>query len=292
MTAYLLLFLVFVATTAIAWILLPALADLGLERNAGGYLAGKGDNNQPVYRFTTPARLSQMRVSGAVTLATLSAALVFMAGVQSGWATGLVAAACGWLGFHMPARWIQMRIERRRMEFEAHLVDFLNGLAGAMRAGSDILGAIRRVSRDLAGPIGEEFTLLVHQHQFGLTLEESLQNLLRRMPSDDLRIMSTAIRVSGRTGGRLAEVLDRIAETIRERLDFAERLRTKTMQARFEAGVMASAPLWAFLILFFLDRDLMEPLYTTPQGWTGIGIAVGMEIAGLLFIRKIVRIES
>ena len=101
----------------------------------------------------------------------------------------------------------------------------------------------------------------------------------------------TAIKLTMQSGGSLAEVLDRITDTIRQRTEFQDRLRTMTAQGRFEAIAMAAAPVVAFLILFFLDRQLMQPLVETRLGWCAIGAVALLETIGFLVINKIVTID-
>ncbi|MEI6516669.1 MAG: type II secretion system F family protein [bacterium] len=111
------------------------------------------------------------------------------------------------------------------------------------------------------------------------------------MPCEDLSLLVTAIKLTMQSGGSLAEVLDRITDTIRQRTEFQERLRTMTAQGRFEAIAMAAAPAVAFAILFFLDRELMMPLVQTKIGWCAIAAVVSLETVGFLIINKIVTID-
>ena len=124
-----------------------------------------------------------------------------------------------------------------------------------------------------------------------MDLPESLTRLCERMPSEDLSLLVTAIRLTMQSGGSLAEVLDRITDTIRERTEFQERLRTMTAQGRFEAIAMAAAPAVAFVILFFLDRELMMPLVQTKIGWCAIAAVALLETIGFVIINKIVTID-
>jgi len=118
-----------------------------------------------------------------------------------------------------------------------------------------------------------------------------LSRLCERMPGEDLSLLVTAIRLTMQSGGSLAEVLDRITDTIRQRTSFHDRLRTMTAQGRFEAIAMASAPLVAFVILYTLDRQLMQPLVQTRLGWCAIGAVAVLETIGFLVINKIVTID-
>lgn len=104
-------------------------------------------------------------------------------------------------------------------------------------------------------------------------------------------LLVTSVRLTMQSGGSLAEVLDRITDTIRSRTEFSEKLRSMTAQGRFEAIAMAAAPLAAFGLLFMLDPELMKPMVQTQTGWCAIGVMLVLETVGFLVINKIVTIE-
>jgi tight adherence protein B len=147
------------------------------------------------------------------------------------------------------------------------------------------------VARDIGGPVGEEFNLLLREYHLGVDLTEGLNRLCRRMPGEDLQLLVTAVRLTLQSGGSLADVLDKITDTIRQRTEFQERLYTLTAQGRFEAVAMALAPAAAFGILYLIDSDLMRPLVTTQVGWTALGVVATLEVIGFYFINRIVKVE-
>ena len=106
-----------------------------------------------------------------------------------------------------------------------------------------------------------------------------------------MHLLASAIRLTTQTGGSLVDVLEQLVDTIRNRTEFQQKLRTLTAQGKFEAMAMASAPLLAFVLLYFCQPDLMRPLVTTTMGWTAIGIAFALELVGFFVIRKIITIE-
>ena len=292
MTDILVLALVFAATTWGVWVVTPLLAQLGLERSAGKYVRADGVKQlSPLYRFTTPERLSQACWSAALLGGGTVAAVLIAANVLNPY---LLAGACllaGVLCFHIPNKWLQGRIKKRQRLFDARLTDLTLGLANGLRAGSALPQSLEIVSRDMGGPMTEELLLVLHEYRLGVDLPESLTRLCERMPGEDLSLLVTAIRLTMQSGGSLAEVLDRITDTIRQRTDFHDRLMTMTAQGRFEAIAMAAAPLVAFAILFFLDRELMQPLVQTKIGWCAIGVVAVLETVGFLVINKIVTID-
>ena len=286
------LLLVFAAVTWGVWVVTPLLAQLGLERSAGRYVKSDGRTQLgPIYRFTTPERLAQSCWSAALlgggSLAAILIAFNVLRPVILIGCSLLAAVLC----FRLPILWLRSRIRRRQALFDARLTDLTLGIANGLRAGAALPQSLELVSRDMGGPMTEELALVLHEYRLGMDLPESLNRLCERMPGEDLSLLVTAIKLTMQSGGSLAEVLDRITDTIRQRTEFHDRLRTMTAQGRFEAIAMASAPLVAFAILYMLDRQLMQPLVQTQLGWCAIGAVVILETIGFLVINKIVTID-
>lgn len=292
MTDILVLLLVFASTAWCVWVITPLLAQIGLERSAGKYVKLDGISQLgPMYRFTTPERLSTACWSAALLGAGLVVATLIAFNVLS---LSIVGGACllaGVLSFQIPKRWLKSRIRKRQRLFDARLTDLTLGLANGLRAGAALPQSLEIVSRDMGGPMTEELMLVLNEYRLGVDLPEALSRLCERMPGEDLSLLITAIRLTMQSGGSLAEVLDRITDTIRQRTDFKDRLLTMTAQGRFEAIAMVAAPLVAFAILFFLDRELMQPLVETKIGWCAIGAVAVLETVGFLVINKIVTID-
>ena len=122
-------------------------------------------------------------------------------------------------------------------------------------------------------------------------IADAISRMSDRMPCEDLRLLSSAVKLTTQTGGSLVDVMEQLVDTIRSRTEFQQKLRTLTAQGKFEALAMASAPWAAFILLYFCQPDLMQPLVTTSTGWIAIGVAMGLEIAGYFVIKKIVTIE-
>jgi tight adherence protein B len=288
----LVLALVFAAVTWIVWVVTPLLAQIGLERSAGKYVKSDGRTQLgPLYRFTTPERLSQACWSAALLGGGTLAAILIAFNVLNAYILSGCCLLAGLLSFRIPKVWLNKRIKRRQALFDARLTDLTLGIANGLRAGAALPQSLELVSRDMGGPMTEELALVLHEYRLGMDLPESLNRLCERMPGEDLNLLVTAIKLTMQSGGSLAEVLDRITDTIRQRTEFQDRLRTMTAQGRFEAIAMAAAPVVAFLILFFLDRQLMQPLIETRLGWCAIGAVAVLETIGFLVINKIVTID-
>lgn len=288
----LVLALVFAAVTWGVWVVTPLLAQIGLERSAGKYVKTDGRTQLgPIYRFTTPERLSQSCWSAALLGGGTLAAVLIAFNVLNTYILGGCCLLAAVFSFQIPKWWLNKRIKRRQALFDARLTDLTLGIANGLRAGAALPQSLELVSRDMGGPMTEELALVLHEYRLGMDLPESLNRLCERMPGEDLSLLVTAIKLTMQSGGSLAEVLDRITDTIRQRTEFHDRLRTMTAQGRFEAIAMAAAPVVAFLILFFLDRQLMQPLVETKLGWCAIGAVAILETVGFLVINKIVTID-
>lgn len=285
--------LVFAAVAWGVWVVVPLLANLGLERSAGQYVKHEAAAFDPLYRFTTPERLAQACWGVALLCGGVMVILLMFAGIESptGIALGGILAGAG--SYQIPRLVIKSRIRRRNEQFHRRLVDVTLGLANGLRAGAALPQALESITRDIGGPVGEEFSILLQEYRYGsVELTECLDRLGRRMPGEDLQLLITAVKLTLQSGGSLAEVLDKITNTVRQRVEFQERLRTLTAQGRFEAIAMGAAPLVAFGLLYLVDPEMMKPLVTTQPGWMALGGVVVLETIGFLWIRKIVTIEA
>ncbi len=137
----------------------------------------------------------------------------------------------------------------------------------------------------------DEIAIMLREYRLGISIADAMGRLATRMPCEDMRLLTCSVRLTIQTGGSLVDVLSQMVETIRQRTEFHEKLRTLTAQGRFEAMAMAAAPLAAFVILYVCQPDLMRPLVTTTIGWGAIGIMLVLEVIGFVFIRRIVTIE-
>ena len=195
------------------------------------------------------------------------------------------------LGFYAILFHFRRKARKRALEFEKKLLDLVMGLANGLRAGMALPQALEVISRDIGGPLQEEISIALSEYRLGVELPDALDRVYHRIPAEDLKLLITSIRLSQQTGGSMADVLDHMTDTIRQRTMFQEKLATLTAQGRFESLAIALMPLAAFAILYFLDPDLMSPLVTTGVGWCALGAAATLETVGFLIIRKIMAVE-
>jgi tight adherence protein B len=287
----LVLLLVFAAVSVSVWVLTQLLADVGLTHLESRLPGAEETADEALYRFTTPGKLLRTCWSSAMLGGGLACALPIAAGMLNPLLLVFLAGLVGTAAFHVPRFWLKRKIARRRKEFESRLVDLTMGLSNGLRSGAALPQSLEMVTRDMGGVMGEEFGLLLREYRLGVDLPDGMAKLCSRMPSEDLKLLATAIRVTLQAGGSLAEVLDKITGTIRERIEFHEKLATMTAQGRFEAIAMALAPMVAFLLLFAIDSELMTPLVTTQTGLSMLGVVVLLEVVGFFCINKIVSVE-
>jgi len=204
----------------------------------------------------------------------------------------------GFVGFMLPRFWLARRRNGRLGSFNKQLPDTITLLANALRAGSSFLQAVELVVRESRPPISTEFGRVIREVNLGLPFEQALENMVRRVRSDDLELMATAISIQHQVGGNLAEILDSIAYTIRERVRIKGEIRTLTAQQRLSGYVVAGLPIGLALFLFVAAPGFMEPMFANPPAILGLPAGViilliggFMMFLGFLFIRKIVDIE-
>jgi tight adherence protein B len=202
------------------------------------------------------------------------------------------------VGFMLPRFWLGRRKNGRLGAFNKQLPDTITLIANALRAGSSFLQAIEMVVRESRPPISTEFARVIREVNLGLPFEQALENMVRRVRSDDLELMATAISIQHTVGGNLAEILDSIAFTIRERIRIKGEIRTLTAQQRLSGYVVGFLPIGLAGFLFIAAPDFMEPMFMRPPEVLGLPagvviLLVGgfMMFIGFMIIRKIVDIE-
>ena len=197
----------------------------------------------------------------------------------------------GIIGFFLPRVYLRMRRGRRLKEFNNQLADAVMLLANSLRSGYSLLQSMDTMAEQVAPPMSTEFTRVVREIGLGIPMEVAFQNLLRRMDSDDLDLMVTAINVQHEVGGNLAEILDKIGYIIRERVRIKGEIQTLTAMQRASSYVITSLPVIMALVISVINTEYMQTLWTTLCGWIMMSVAFVMLVVGFLIIRKIVNIE-
>jgi tight adherence protein B len=178
------------------------------------------------------------------------------------------------IGALLPRMYVKNQQSKRLTRFNDQLPDMLNLMVNGLRAGFSTLQSMEAVSKELPPPICDEFRRVVQEMQLGIPMEKALANLLRRIPSQDLDFLVTAINVQREVGGNLAEIMDVISYTIRERVRIKGDIRALTAQAMYSGRALALMPIGLLCILWFLNRSYVMEFFNKDNILCG-GIALG-----------------
>ena len=198
----------------------------------------------------------------------------------------------GALGFYVPKFWVNRRQRKRLNAFNEQLADTIALMGNSLRSGMSLLQSMELISREGAAPTGPEFARVVREVGLGLSPQDALLHLVRRIRSDDLELAVTAIMVQHEVGGNLSRILDTIAFTIRERVKLQGEIRTITAQQRMAGFILSGLPLFVAGALMLLTPQYMLAFFDPVGPWTILPVIGGVGILfGFLVIQKIVAIE-
>jgi len=223
-------------------------------------------------------------ISGMLVVATIAATALISRSL-------LVGSIFGLASLYLPRRFVKSRERKRVTAFNTQLADTIGIMANSLRSGYSLLQAMELVARETPPPMGEEFGRVVREVGLGLTPERALENLLRRINSDDLDLMVTAIKVQHEVGGNLSRILDTIGNTIRERVRIKGEIKVLTAQQSLAGYIIAGLPLVLAGVLLLLNPSYMMKLFT--PGWYILMPIIGAinMVVGFIIIRRIVAIE-
>ena len=274
-----------------AWLFVDA-----VDEGAGNFASAMGTETsrafEDVFMFISPAKIARLGRLAAlaafflffIPLFSLSSAVSTAAGVALGLGAGLFT-------FTLPARYVRFLRTRRRLKFNEQLVTALGTMSNALRAGFSINQAFESVVETGDKPITQEFSVFLQQLRVGMSFEDALASLDRRVGSDDLTLVCTSIDIARRTGGNLTEIFDRISDTIRSRMRIERRVRTLTAQGRMQGMIVTAMPFLLGIAMLVLKPDVMRPFLFSLRGAICVAIVLALVTVGWLVIRKIVRIE-
>ena len=221
--------------------------------------------------------------------------LLVLAGVPLAlWLLGqpLVFAAGAFAALLMLPRWLFARLAARRARaINEALPDALAQIAGAMRAGATFTTAMQSMVEEQRGPLGQEFSLLLREQRLGARLEDALDNLGERVQTEEMDLVISAAMIAQEVGGNLAEILSRLSETLRRKLEMEGKIRALTAQGILQGRVVTALPLLILLALLALEPEATRPIYTSVLGWLFLGAVFALQLVGGLIIKKIVSIE-
>ena len=194
-------------------------------------------------------------------------------------------------GFFLPMILIKHLRKRRIKKFNAQLVDALQGMANAFKAGLTFQQSVEFIAKDAPNPLGQEFTLYVREIKLGVALDQALLNMAARVGSDDLDLVAVSTNIARQLGGNMAEMFETLSGTIRERFRLEGKIAAMTAQGKLQGWVVAAMPLALGIVVNYQRPDLMQPLLNSWWGYAMIAAVAIMEVLGLLIIRRIVNID-
>jgi tight adherence protein B len=203
----------------------------------------------------------------------------------------LIALASVPIALMVPKKYITRMRQKRIETLEKQLPDALLMMSGALRAGASFPTALEAVVQETAAPISQEFDLLMREIRMGIDMDIAMRNVEKRIPIPDFLMMTAAVTIAREVGGNLAEALESVARTLREKLQMEGKIKALTSQGRMQGIVMTCLPLLLMLVVRFMEPKAMAPLFNEPVGWGTLAVIGVMEFLGYLSIKKITNID-
>ena len=220
-----------------------------------------------------------------------------MAGMLAAMAAGVLTQsivmmiAAGLLIATLPILYVLFKRKQRLNKFLELLPDALDLVSRALSAGHAFSESLHMVATEMPEPIAGEFQKTYEEQNLGLSLKLALENLTQRIPLLDLKMCVTAIMIQRETGGNLAEILEKVAYTIRERFRIMGDLKTLTTSSRMSAWLLCGLPIAVSLVITIMNPEYMSILWKDPRGHLLIAVALFMQLTGMLIVRKILNIK-
>ena len=236
--------------------------------------------------------INQKRITGAMLMGSFGFGglifAVFWPNILLGLAIGAVVTILGW---RVPKILVDMYYSRRSSRFVDQMVDGLTLMSNGLKSGLSIPQAMKLIVDNMPNPISQEFELMLSQNALGVSLEEVLNDLAKRIPLSDVQMFVTAVNILKDTGGNIAETFDTIAKTIRERIKVEKKIAAVTAQGVMQGTIITLTPFALIVVFYFMDPAYISPLFTQTLGWIMLVVMLALQIVGGLMIRSIVRIK-
>lgn len=273
--------LIFVSVSFFIWAASRLFMD-GFEVYGKSYMnrASKALNEMYIFQDARKIFLFNMAITGFFFLIGLMVSQSFFAGVLF-----------GVFGFFTPRFFISYLRNKRYQQFEAQLVDGLLVLSNALRSGMNLVQAIETLEQEMEAPISQEFGLVIRENRLGVNIEEALENLAKRVPSEDLSLLVISINIVHGMGGNLMEIFDSMAEVIRERNKLKGKTDALTSQGKLQGIIVGLMPTVIGVIMYFMDPTAMQRMFTSAIGIVSIGVMLGLQITGFFILKKITTIR-
>ena len=275
----------------LAFIFLRSFSE-GAATYTGTYSDSTSRQLEDLFLFIPPKRIAEASWACATIAFLLFAGLLFNPAKPLIMLFGLAVGAVAAFGaFQIPRQIIAVMRDKRRKRFNEQLVEALGQVSNALKAGFSITQAFETVVQNGENPIAQEFEVFLQQQRVGISFSEALDNLNRRVGSEDLELVCSAMDISRKTGGNLTEVFDKISLTIRERMRIERRVMTLTAQGRMQGWIVGSMPVVVGVAMIFFRPEIMLPYLHTAAGMASVAAVIVLLTLGGLVIRKIIRID-
>lgn len=190
------------------------------------------------------------------------------------------------IGYVVPALYLRNRRGHRLEQFDAGLPRAMELIANSMKAGQSVTQALSAVTDNAGPPVSDEFGLARREIELGASIESALNNMVKRIGSDDLRLMVMVITIQHSFGGDLPAVLITLSDTMRQRAEMRAEILAATAQSRASALIVTLLPIAAAAFLYLVAPDYFRPMFTNPVGWAVLGLAAVLLLIGNFIIRR------
>ncbi len=203
----------------------------------------------------------------------------------------LITAVVSLAVWNSPKMFINKRIKKRLDDFNEQLNGGLILISNALKAGHSFMQAVGIAARETQGTFSDEFKILLKELNFGIPMDVAFENMLVRVNSGDMKLVVNAIMIQKDIGGNLSEILENISSTIRERQKIKNEMKTLTAQGKMSGFIVMMIPFFLAAVIYFFNKEYIMLLFTTKLGYTILAISFVSEFVGVMFIRKIIKIE-
>lgn len=271
----------FIAAT-FTWMLVSAKLQARMSAYRADFTASASSNMADMFMFVDPNQLFRLNLIALVVFPLLVWLLI-----------GDLFTTLGVFGLILvlPAFFYRRMRAKRHKRIEEQLPDALLMVAGSLRAGASLNMALDNLVAEQPAPISQEFDVFTQEQRLGVEFEQSLAKMEARIPLQDFRMLTTALRINREVGGNLAETIESLAETLRRKATMEGKIESLTAQGKLQGIVMTGLPVLLGVLLNMLEPEAMSKLWTTPTGWIVLTIIIFMEMMGYFMIRKITSID-
>ena len=247
----------------------------------------------PIFRDLLGRTLTQagLRVSSSLFVLGMLAILMGVAFVVALWLDRIAAVGVGIAAAFIPLAWVRHRSNRRMRAFNAQVPYLLDLLKSALESGHALIRGLQMASTNLPEPIAGEVRIMLEQVQVGMTLPQALESLYERVPEEDIGLLVAAIRVQSTIGSSLAEIIEHVSRSARNRQRLESQIRTLTAQSRASAAIVSALPLIVLGIFTLIRPEYARPLFHHPLGIRMLELAVMLDVTALIIMRRFARVE-